>query len=162
MQNNVRCPGCDAELTLPDMGVHEVQCPRCRHVFEPAKNRNANVAVTTAVPMAMPREVEEDHELFAPPPHVAKTYPPVGGWFTSVFVFALCINAFVFSCYTFLLLMDLHEELDVLLAGRFFWFFHRSEDWVPLAPWPALLGFFVWVFIASRNAEHLNSVGLLP
>src|SRR5262249_61859406 len=76
MVDTVPCPGCNASLTLPAMPPGQsVQCPRCRHVFEPEVQTVAAraPAPASAPPLTAPDEANDaplarDRPTSLPPP----------------------------------------------------------------------------------------------
>jgi uncharacterized protein DUF4328 len=160
MRDTLHCPGCAAELRLPDVGIEQVQCPRCNHVFN-ATSRSST-AVATAGPIAPPRPEVEDHERFAPTPRVAMLHPPTGSFFAAALVLSLVANMAVFLLWACAFLDRTRMFADLLGWANDHRFLSCVEDAAGVAPWPALVAFFLWVLVATKNARNLNADGLLP
>jgi len=172
MRDTLRCPGCDAELTLPASSADQsVQCPRCRRAFRIGKR--SSTAVTTAKPVRIGSvSTTEDHELFEEPRRLIPLHAPVGGWFALVTRLTLAASVAAFAMPTAYIVYD--RMLQWLAPG-----FHfrpgdggmnpRHEEirlvdhaffWIQITTWPAFLAFAIWLCLASRNA-WLLATGLV-
>src|SRR4051794_12619974 len=68
MDETVVCPGCQAQLVLPGLPAGQtVQCPRCRRVFEPFRQRARPVAATAPALAAYDTD-EEPRAIHRPLP----------------------------------------------------------------------------------------------
>src|ERR1051325_3280842 len=167
MQETLRCPGCQAELTLTASDARSGQCPRCRSVLDltPAAG---NTALTAASPLPTARYLHTKADLDDDMPDDLRTLvrpdPLTGEWRAILAAFVLTFSVFSYGLQAYHAYERgrwLRQEQHVL--------FHAPAPFpdTGLAAvvheavyWPAMICFLVWLYQASRNLKLLQSAGM--
>jgi hypothetical protein len=190
MVDTVPCPGCNANLTLPAMPPGQtVQCPRCRHVFEP----EAQTVVARAPAPASPHPLTAPDEAIDAPlvrDRPGTLQPPVGTWCGYLALLLLAANAlsFVLQAVVEVERIMLIDQEALIAEARVLqrrhpiergakavdpdarWLDARWRDWGQFADtarfllhatlWPALVAFLIWLSQAYGNLTRLSASGL--
>jgi hypothetical protein len=191
MDETVRCPGCQAHLTLPSVPAGQtVQCPRCRQVFEPARQRARSTAAPSP-PSGTAREIIEDFDDDTPADARLFGRPePLRGErkaTIAIVMLAACILSYGVQFYVNFeraQLIQLEQELrepprfPLGFAPEFRqpvdpriadldrrW--ENLEQYGGLANllhhaiyWPTMVVFLIWFHRAYRNLQNLQAKGL--
>jgi phage FluMu protein Com len=166
MTETVRCPDCNAELTLPASLAQEARCPRCERVFEPSTR--SSTAVTAEKRSTILRHSLQENEQIEPKALHLVIPPPGGDWCGIAASVMIAVNTAALALPACLLAVDnlqwnLAPEVwieDPFQIERFSflkeWFF-----WVWVTAIPAYLGFSAWYYVACRNAHPIMPGRLL-
>jgi hypothetical protein len=186
MDETVRCPGCQAQLTLPSLPAGQtVQCPRCRQVFEPARQRARSTAAPSP-PSGTAREIIDDFDddtrddarLFGRPE------PLRGERKAAIAVLMLAVSVLWYGVQFYVNYEqkqwnELHRE--VLGGGQFLGIRgpqdprieelrRKLANWERFTVianilhhviyWPTMVFFLIWFHQAYRNLTSLQAKGL--
>ncbi len=167
MHDTLRCPGCGADLTLPNLPTgQDVQCPRCQTIFEPKR------AATNAPLPLRKRPIlldESDDDWPRDPRSLVRPDPLIGQWKAVVAGVALASSVLSYGMQAYLdyehgrFLKQIQEGgFQAEFPGLFT---ERMARWARLFHegtfWPAVVFFLIWIYQASRNLKLLQSAGML-
>jgi Domain of unknown function (DUF4328) len=167
MDGTVVCPGCQAQLTLPTLPAGQtVQCPRCRHVFEPFQQR-------IAAKVAVPRAPVVDDDSFEAPRDIDRSLPLRGeslgkaaSWFIGICCL-LCVAQLCSYIEIAHLIVNLLDHAVIVppfeLENRLADLEDRTRTVYNLmncAVLPAGIIYLMWLYQASNNLSLLKTAGV--
>lgn len=179
MNETVICTGCQAHLVLPRLSAGQtVQCPRCRRVFEPFRQRAEPVAAVA------PRLAEDDTD--DEPRAIVRPLPLAGEKLavTAMWLLGVCCVFFVIQLYLHIdrawivgqlldreIFINIQQgRLDQAAQARLAQLEDQMLDSAErartmvtltrLAFWPTVVIYFMWLYRASRNLRLLQADGV--